>query len=336
MNCKRVYGGIVWLFILLLFMSCGKRMNKDIQVQYKFTFPIDTVLDIKEYATTEPLGNSAIKLLKNKILIFGDYNMVDIYSYPELRFIRKQQMPHFYSENIIDEKLYVEKQGKISVYTMNGQDSLCEDTSAAFRVAMVPFSIFSLHQLDEDCYVYPDMYDFKGMHEFYIVNMKNGKTIGKGTYPEGSNRFKSLRDFKLAYAHEIALKPDKTALALSYYNLRFVRIYDNMGILKYDVFIDCPPGNYKIIPEEHSSQYVQTRAICTTDKHIYIANPEQRIEAPEPHCNILVMDWKGNLVARYRLDAFVYDFFVDETRKQIFGICARDSKVTFFSFNILN
>lgn len=329
MNYKIIYSVANILFVFL-FISCVNKKN-DISRQYKCFFDVDSVIDVSTYPLEKPLNSSLLQRIENRLLLFSDYNEVYIYSYPNLKYVGMLQFPYFRSENVIDRRIYLENQGAVNVYKLNDAGDLCENMDLSFRVAVVPFSVGPVYNWKQDLYAYSDMYDLDGMYEFHIVNVNNNDTESKGAYPEDLGRFKSLKDFKLAYAHCMALKPDRSAIVIAYSFMRLIRIYDNKCELKHDVFIDCVPGNYKVVPEKKSDRYYQANRVVTTDDYIFIANPEQHIESIMPHSNILVMDWNGNLIARYRLNVFVKDFFVDSSDNTIWGLCTSGNQTAFFS-----
>ena len=77
--------------------------------------------------------------------------------------------------------------------------------------------------------------------------------------------------------------------------------------------------------------------MCIRDS-IYTVNPEQSMERAVPHGDILVLDWEGNLKARYRLDMYIDGIVVDEERKMIVG-CGDKGKGRgrqFFKLKLIN
>lgn len=333
MNYRGLYL-IGFCCIISILLSCNKE-KRTVPVCYKHSFPIDTVMPVQEYAVENDAKLPQLFKMKNRLLVFGDYDMMSIYSYPELQLIGTQEGPGGASKTLGEGKLYVEKQGKVDVYELEN-DSLVQTFS--FAIAnKVPYSIGTVQELQPDIYIYSDMYNFPGMREFHIMNTRKRQCISKGDYPEDDKRFKRREEFKTAYMHSLWVKPDKSAFVVVYSQLRRVRIYDKEGDLCHDIFLENEAGNYKVVPQNASERYWHFGQSFVTDKYIYLLNPNKLgIASAEPRCNILVLDWNGNLIARYKLNVWVYDFFVDEASGIIFGSCwGNFKKDAFFSLNAL-
>mgnify|MGYP007011290379 FL=1 len=81
--------------------------------------------------------------------------------------------------------------------------------------------------MNDILYVYSGSSDDAGLNEFFVLNAETHTLSSKGRYPESStSRFKSISDFKFAYAHEIQVKPDGDRILVSYIRTRRFRIYD--------------------------------------------------------------------------------------------------------------
>ncbi len=78
MNYRGVYITIFCCIIIVL-NSCNQ--DKDtVSVCYKQFFPVDTVVPVQEYDVEESARLPRIFRLKNRLLVFGDYSKVSIYS----------------------------------------------------------------------------------------------------------------------------------------------------------------------------------------------------------------------------------------------------------------
>lgn len=321
--------------MLLLSTACQQDTHA-VSVSYKQDFLIDTTVAIRTYAVGGAIIQpNQIKKIGDRVLAFGGYHEVGIYSYPELNFISKTTLPAAASTTLGDGCLYREIGGNVDTYILKN-DSLYKTTS--FAIAKTPNTIGTVQELKPGIYIYPDKPDFPGMREFHIMDISHRKCISKGNYPEDDKRFKKLRDFKLAYGHSINIKPDKSAFVITYGALSRIRIYDGDGELQHDVFIEGSLGNYKVVPTRASEQYSHFLNTTTTDKYIYLLNLGELGIAPlVPRSNILVLDWQGNLIAKYHFNVLVYSFFIDEQRNAICGSCWEEGKgMAFFTMNLLN
>lgn len=317
------------------FLSSCTRASHDVSVRYKSSFPIDTFLSVQEFEVEEVSKLPQLFNLGNRILVFGDYDMMSVFSYPELHFIRNQEVQSAASRYLAKGKMYFEKQGKVDVFNLEC-DSLIKTTS--FVIAnKVPYTLGSVQELEPDIYIYSDMPDFPGLREFHIMNIKKRKCVSMGSYPEDDKRFKRRRDFKGAYMHSLKVKPDKSAFVIVYSQLRRIRIYNKEAELQHDIFLENDAGNYKIVPQNAFERFWHFGQYVVTDSYIYLLNPDRLgVADADPRCNILVLDWSGNLVAKYKLNVWVYDFFVNEEKNIIFGSCWGNlKKDTFFKLDIL-
>lgn len=337
MNCRIslfLCNAIVWL---LLSVSCQWQPAESVQVEYKRGFPVDTTITLQELPIEVPSTPALLYRLGNRLVLFGNYHILYIYSYPDLRFVRSCQLPKFALTDVIDDELYLEYQGKVDIYRLNPSDSLVWTRS--FRVATVPYSVGSVHPLGKDTYIFTGWADIEGTHEFHIVNSKTGKWTSGGAYPESSwTRFKRLEDFRYAYSHGISVKPDRSAFVVTYTFLRRIHIYDADGTLRHALHLDYEPNNNHLVDPGYDRRFLHCTDVFVTDRYIYTVNPEQSMEYAVPYCEILMLDWEGNLKARYRLDMYINDIVVDEERKMIVG-CGDKGKgkgSQFFKLKLIN
>lgn len=330
MICKILNSTVIGC-ILFLAGAC-RQDTRVVPVTYKQNFPIDTSVAIKTYTVGDLVQPNRIGRMGDRMIALGGYHEVGIYSYPELDYISKTILPAS-STTVRNNYLYCETEGNVDTYVLK-DDSLCKISS--FVIAQCPSSLGTVQELKPGVYIYPDRYDFPGMHEFHMMDIKQRKCISKGNYPEDNRRFKHLEDFKLAYAHDIQVKPDKSAFVVIYSSLRRIRIYDKDGELQYDVFLEGSLGNYKIVPTRASEQYWHFLKGVATDKYIYLLNLDRLgVASMISRSNILVLDWQGNLITKYRLNVSVNDIFIDEQRNVIYGSCwKQEDGVVFFTMNM--
>ena len=87
-------------------------------------------------------------------------------------------------------------------------------------------------------YTDPSYNDIR-LNEFYMLDAENNILYPKGHYPERTEvRFKTIFDFKFAYAHEVWPKPDGSRILVNYVRTRRFRIYDLSARLLHDVCLD--------------------------------------------------------------------------------------------------
>lgn len=296
MSCKNSIRAWFAIALLLALTAC-QQQREPMMVEYKTVFPVDTCISLHEIPMQENFRSLSLLRLGDKLLAFGDYGIVHLYSYPDLAFIRSQQLSYA-EKNVISDELLLESQGTVDKYRLNTEDSLV--CTGSFKIAMVPYSIGSVQRLDAERYIFADNYDLDGVSEYHIINIKDGSWQSGGEYPEPPARFKRLRDFKLAYAHDLSVKPDGSAFVVSYGYVRRVHIYNADGQQLHAIKLDYAPGNNSL-PDLNG--YWHHMSTVTTDNYIYMLNPEQQPPSPQTaHSEIVIMDWAGNLKVRYRLN----------------------------------
>lgn len=333
MICK--LANIAGFCCMLLLVSACQQKASMVPISYKQDFPIDTALSVRKYEVESLMNIYQIERLGDRVLAFGDYGDVGIFSYPDMKFVCKTALPTAASITTDSDCLYCESGGMVDAYVLK-EDSLHK--SSSFTIAKTPSTILTVQELKIGVYIYPDMYDYPGIREFHMMDIKNRKCTSKGNYPEDESRFKRLKDFKLAYAHSLRVKPDKSAFVVIYGQIRRIRIYNSEGELFQDLFIEESYGNYKVVPVDFSERYGLLSQVVTTDKYIYILNKDQPLSAPvAARSNILVLDWQGNLIAKYRFNLYIYSFFIDEKTNLICGVCREaENELRFFEMEILN
>lgn len=337
MNYK-VLSNIVIEACLLLLMGACQQAPRVVPVSYKQDFPIDTAVSVKTFPHGSDLAqpNSIWRIGNDRVLVSGSYDEVGIFSYPDWNYIRKMTLPHVcYYYYDTDTCLYLESGGNVDVWVLR-DDSLYK--SSSFFINKVPTTINAVQELSPGVYIYPDNKNYPGMYEFHIMDTNHRKCVSKGSYPEDNSRFKRLKDFKQAYWHYVRVKPDKSAFAVVYTSLSRIRIYNAEGEMQQDVFIEGPLGNYKVVPTRSAEWYCHFYGVIATDNYIYLLNEDRPSSIPVAlKNNIMVLDWQGNLIARYRLDVSIRHFFVDEQRNMICGTCWKEGEgIVFFTMDILH
>lgn len=335
MTC-RILNIAVGCCLLFLVGACRKN-GRVVPIVYKQDFLLDTAVSVKTFFIegdlVEPKG---IERMGDRIFVFGGYREMGIYTYPEMNFIRKMTYPFADHISVGDSCLYFLSGRNIDTYVLQ-DDSLCKTSSVV--IAYPNRVINPKRELSTGVFLYPDYPQFPGMYEFHILDTIHRKRLSKGSYPEdNSKRFKNLEHFKELYSHSVCVKPDKSAFVVIYGALRRIRIYNPAGDLQHDVFLEGSLGNYKLIPARLKELYVHFVDAFVTDKYIYLINPGRLLMSPDVfESNILVLDWQGNLVAKYRLGVYVNDIFVDEERNVMYGSCWKEGEgIVFFTMNMLH
>lgn len=330
----RLYS-IVWVCSLLL--SCGQKNSSSVvTLRYCNSFLKDTTISIQEIPMNEASLCYRFMKMGDRVISLEAYNVLGIYRYPDLTLIHKQQSAAFSDLFVVRDTLYARNGNTIDKYLF-GKDEFLHCESSFILKKGGSQSIWGLQKIGDNRYVYPDNYDLAGLSEFHILNTEDNECLSKGEYIEDASRFKKLNDFKLAYSHALYVKPDQTLFCLFYFQNRRIRIYNAEGDLVQDVFLDYPPGNNRVIDLKYDKRYMHFQRGFVTNEYIYLFSPDKREDSVVvPEGNIVVLDWAGNLITKYRLNCYVHDFFVDEHTHQLVGSCVNSQRIYgFFKFDLV-
>lgn len=304
-------------------LSCHSSTEKVVPVSYKSEFLLDTV-GYPELMNVDDdfAGGKSVLRMQDRLLLGGAYSQYQVYSYPELYRLNKMvTFPRNIWTSVLDQKLYSYSNGRFSIHKLDDRDSLvCDSTFSVSGI--VPTDFQRIARLNDHTYIFSD---FGGENvSFYLLDLKKRTFTPKGQNLEDRSRFKDEEKYQSAYIHKVIVKPDQSAFAEIYSFCPRVRIYKSSCELIYDIFLDNPPGNNKVVPVEYKDRYVFLGDAMTTDRFIYIVNPAQKLSELLPKCNLLVLDWNGNLIARYRLDFFIYSSFIEGEDRSLFGTCWKE------------
>ena len=115
------------------------------------------------------------------------------------------------------------------------------------------------------------------------------------------------------YAHEIQVKPDGDRILVSYIRTRRFRIYDIDFRLLHDVCLDYASNKY-VVDADPNRWTTFIEGCFVTDKYIYLLCPEGE------KSSLVIVDWEGRPIARYRLNEKIFFFFIDSDRNLFCGI----------------
>lgn len=189
-------------------------------------------------------------------------------------------------------------------------------------------------QLDDNVFLFNKPITQGKLHEIYCYDVQTGAISSFGIFPEDNSRFKTMNRYQEAYRHALCVKPDGSKILEYYLFLRRIRIYNNEGSLQNDVSIDYEPFEYVV----HSSmcRYFYIGGAWATNQHIYLLCTDRDMNASCPEtCSLVVLDWEGNLLTRYRMDHYITSFIIDEKENVFYG-CGPSNSHAVFTFLLSN
>lgn len=324
--------------LIALFCSCTDRAAK-VPLVYYHSFPKDTIVTLQEIPR-EPSFSPLIMLMGGgRVLVRSNFRPGEgaayfVYKYPEMTLLTGfGEKSEFGSLWRLDENRFGQvRSDSLFTYQFVKGDSLKQESASFFGRENARY--LNMAPLSDDLYAYSNSTEQSGMSEYFIRDIKKSSVNPVGRLLESAERFKSVYELKVAYARDVVVSPDRRYTLVYYSRVRRFRIYNAEGTLLHDVFLDCSSCTKMVDANRHRwRSYI--RAAYVTDKYIYLmANSEDSDGNDMAPCDLLVMDWNGNPVVRYRLDQYICSFFVDESAKRFYGINPGDNQ-SFYSFNLL-
>lgn len=334
MSWKYLFGGSL---IGLLF-SCTQQ-PADVPLVYYHSFPKDTIVTLQEIPK-EPSYFPLVMLMGGgRVLVRSHFRPGEgfayfVYKYPEMTLLTGfGERSEFRPLWRFDDTRFCQIRGdSLFTYRFVVGDSLMQESALFFDGGLAKY--LNVAPLSNDLYACHNSNDHPGMSDYFIRDIRKQTLRPIGQLPISAGGFKSVSELKSAYGRGLEVRPDRMYTLVYYARIRRFRIYDAEGSLLHDVFLDCSSCVKVVDAGRHRwRSYIQDAYV--TDKYIYLmANAEEPNGNDVAPCDLFVMTWDGNPVARYRLNQYINSFFIDESTRQFYGINPGSSQC-FYSFNLL-
>lgn len=322
-----------WLGVIgvtcVLFASC-KPAEVDVPVTYCSSFLLkDTTVMLSE-VEMDPIQVNARCMVwdgDKRVLVRTSTSdsIYAVFAYPEMRFLNYTgNQSEFVTPLVGYDKAFSLVNGdSLYVYELTNDNQL-EKKSVHFLCNWNYRRVLGLKRMNDILYVYSGSSGDAGLNEFFVLNAETHTLSSKGRYPESSTgRFKSISDFKFAYAHGVWPKPDGDRILVSYIRTRRFRIYDMDFRLLHDVCLDYASNKY-VVDADPNRWTTFIEDCFVTDKYIYLLCPEGE------KSSLVIVDWEGRPIARYRLDEKIFFFFIDSGRNLFCGINSNHERSFYF------
>lgn len=324
--------------LIALFCSCGKR-PAEVPLVYYHSFPKDTIVTLREIPREPSFIPLDILRGGRRVLVYSHYREGEgpayfVYKYPEMTLLTGfGDKSEFRSLWRLDENRFGQVRGdSVFTYRFVEGDSLKQESASFFGGGKARY--LSVAPLSNHLYAYSNSYERPGMGEYFIRDIKRNSVASVGRFLGDAAGFKSVYELKSAYASSVEVSPDRKHTLVYYYRVRRFRIYTAEGVLLHDVFLDCS-SCAKVVDANRRRWRYCIQGAYVTDKYIYLmANGENSDGNDMAPCELLVTEWNGKPVARYRLNQHISSFFIDEATGRFYGINAADNQ-NFYSFSLL-
>ena len=152
-------------------------------------------------------------------------------------------------------------------------------------------------------------------------------------FPEGGNRFSSESTRYAAYQSNIKISPDgkKLVQAGLYYDLFCFYNIDKDRLTEHKKYFfndaKVKQSGERIVPGPNT--LINFLSLYPTRNSIYAlyAGYEYGGKVEDRKYYILRFDWSGKPLKAYKLDNYMYSFWVDETGTELYGVSPRTSEI---------
>ena len=335
-------GLYVCALIVLHLVSCTQKETVEVSLVYHPSFPIDVEVKMEkipilpETKSTWEMYVIGDKMLLSTSEMDNSDNKYAMFNYPGMEFVGYVGPRSEFARGTVtahgkDELFLKDKEG-VGIYQLVA-DTLQKISSFVLEDGDCP----SMRRLAENSWVYENDIRSEELYDFYIYNSSNHSVRGCGVYPNVHDRyqFKDVKMFKGAYAHGVRVKPDGNRILAFYNATRRYRIYDNEGVMLYDGMMDYSnPSSALLVSPDRDQLVWHYENAFVTDNYIYLLCMD-RLMSNTSYSNpsIQVIGWDGIPVARFRLDAYITAFYVDEVKWTFYGVSAT-SPGSVFTFDM--
>ncbi len=293
---------------------------------YSSTFFKDTTIVLEKVPMYPAQFNPRCILLSNERILVRtstlDNAIYSVFSYPDMKHLSYfgEQSEFTVPLQQFNDELYLVRNDSLYFYKWVEGDSL-KLFSTSFFDNIMGKQMLGVAKLNDNLYAYSDNYFDKGMNEFFMIDLSKKQKKSKGMYPDTYVNFKSVSDFRSAYAHEIRTRPDGSRLLVFYYRTRRCRIYNQNGMLLHDILLNYEPCQ-TTIDTDVKKRFSHIRDAYVTNDRIYLLCPDTK-EVNSPS-SLLIASWDGDFNAIYHLDQTISYFFIDESLNYFYGINSND------------
>jgi hypothetical protein len=178
-----------------------------------------------------------------------------------------------------------------------------------------------LQKLSDTLYMADNIID--GNQEHILINIVKNEIIKEfGKYPDDNLNIKSNLGRYQIYSKFVISNPKGNKFAVFYESFPRVRIYNSIGELQKSVVIkedmirkysvDNRDQNVIYFSFPYAENFIYVIRVNKTNNQI-----EESLDNYKPE--IMIWDWNGNLITRYKLDKIISRFAVSEKHKRLYG-----------------
>ena len=176
-------------------------------------------------------------------------------------------------------------------------------------------------KLNDSIYYFDNIFEGDQKNEFTRLNIHTGERTYFSPYPNWAKDIKSSQQKYTTYLKSGNYNSFYEIIVLFYYRFPVMKFLDFDGNLIKEVHIDTHNSKFRDLNKDHTLYFVESSVL--TDEYIYvlwIEKSKKDVETDPDNFKpeILVFDWDGNVVGRYKLDKPVISFTLSEKTGKIY------------------
>jgi hypothetical protein len=328
----------VYLFVLLLIISCNQGNINEIEPTIVTEFPVKK--ELKATVITVPpiiLTPANICISDDKLIIIYDKKdtILDFFQLPECKYLFGAGIrgggPDDFSPDY-DSRFLHFAENELNIFSSDGMlkrftvdyrsKRIINNKSKSQRINTdhlgYPTNRFNILN-DTLCYSLSQIAYNEGF-EFVMINTKTKRNLPFSPYPDWLGKVWIKDDIPFVYIKNMASHPSGTRFASFYGYFKRWRIYDYKTNLVRDIHVEVPPYS-KNVNENVSERMVYYGYLRATAEYIYVECRNRKAsDKPLTNTEIQVWDWDGNPVAVYTLDKKISLFTISEKEKKIYAL----------------
>lgn len=203
------------------------------------------------------------------------------------------------------------------------------------RLPIMENPINGLQRINDSIY-FADNFFSDGSNEHLIINVNTGKILNKfGNYPNGNLKIKDNHERYQIYHKSSISDPASDKFVVFYTYFGKIKIYNNTGELIKSIILDDKEIEMVSLEKREQNKtyfalpyatknYFSILRINKTDEEIV-----KDINNYKPE--LLIWDWNGNLINRYKLDKPLTRYAISEKYQKLYGtFIMKDDEIYIF------
>lgn len=326
----------IFFCILTMFFSCTPKQNEDMQVFDWSDFPVPITLKGDSVAFDEMLMKPVRVAVVDSFLLLKNSDVERFFHVYNIKTQKKvgERIPFGIGpKEMLDPMWIFISEDTLGVLDRNKRImDIYPDHRLLISDTVSPMRRISFKELLVNPVCLPGVgilsFTFQSEeHKFVLFDLEGNRLSYFGDYP---NAYKNSTVYEksIAFAGDIAVKPDGGRWVMSHKAMDMIEIYDsNLTLLNR---IQGPDGIFPKIKEANGRIHREGVSKegyffpVVTDECIYVLydGREYDVENPSRYLRdkLLVFDWNGKPVKYYQLSEGIFHFDIDEENGILYGI----------------